>query len=80
MLKKYSDFVNESLELILESDVVYSDKFRKTLAKIDHPIAKALLDTENNLYNSSDLLDFLFLKSDISDIFLFNNECIIIDK
>lgn len=47
MLKKYSDFVSESLEFIVESDVVYSDKFRLALNKIDSPISKSLLDIEN---------------------------------
>ena len=56
MLKRYSDFINESLELILESDVVFSDKFRKALTKIDHPISKALLDTENKGYITKDEL------------------------
>ena len=47
MLKKYFDFINESLELILESDVVYSDKFRLALSKIENPVSKSLLDVEN---------------------------------
>lgn len=47
MLKRYQDFITESLDLILESDVVYSDKFRKVISKIDTPIAKKLLSIEN---------------------------------
>lgn len=46
-IKKYLDFINESVELILESDVIYSTKFRSALSKIDHPIAKKILDIEN---------------------------------
>lgn len=51
MLKKYSDFVSESIEFIIESDVVYSDKFRLALNKIDSPVAKSLLDIENKDFN-----------------------------
>jgi hypothetical protein len=47
MVKRYLEFVNESVELILESDVVFSPKFNRLLYKMDHPIAKALLDVEN---------------------------------
>jgi hypothetical protein len=50
MIKKYLDFINESIELVLESDVVYSDKLRLTLSKIENPIAKKLLDIENKDY------------------------------
>jgi hypothetical protein len=66
MLKRYSDFINESLELILESDVVFSDKFRKALAKIDHPIAKALLDTENkDVTTQTNYFDIDLSKNDV---------------
>ena len=66
MLKRYSDFINESLELILESDVVFSDKFRKALAKIDHPIAKALLDTENkDITTQTNYFDIDLSKNDV---------------
>jgi hypothetical protein len=47
MLKRYFDFVNESLELVLESDVVYSAKFRNVLSKIDSNISKKLIEIEN---------------------------------
>lgn len=48
MIKKYSDFISESLEfLLLESNVVYSDKLRRALTKIESPIAKKLLEIEN---------------------------------
>ena len=46
MIKKYSDFLNENLEFILESNVVYSDNFRKAMTKIDHPMAKAILEDD----------------------------------
>lgn len=47
MIKRYTQFVNESKELILESDVVYSKMFRTALTKIENPISKILLDVEN---------------------------------
>jgi len=47
MIKRYLDFINESLELLLESNVVYSNNFRKVMSKIEHPLAKAILDIEN---------------------------------
>jgi hypothetical protein len=50
MIKKYLDFINESMELVLESDVVYSDKMRLALSKIENPIAKKLLEIENKDY------------------------------
>lgn len=47
MIKRYLEFVNESIELVLESDVVYSKMFRTALTKIENPISKILLDIEN---------------------------------
>jgi hypothetical protein len=44
MLRKYNDFLFESL--ILESIVVYSGKFKDILKEIDSPVAKAILDIE----------------------------------
>ena len=35
MIKRYLDFINESLELILESNVVYSKNFRNVMTKIE---------------------------------------------
>ena len=65
MLKKYFDFINESMELILESDVIYSDKFRLALSKIENPIAKALRDVENkDLDVSSNFFDIVMDKND----------------
>ncbi len=48
MIKKYSNFIGESLEFLLESDVVYSDTLRKVLNSIDNPISKTLLGIENS--------------------------------
>lgn len=65
MLKKYSDFINESIELILESDVVYSSKFRTTLSKIDNPISDKLLSIENkDLPTQSNYFDIVIDKND----------------
>lgn len=47
MISKYFEFINESIGLILESDVVYSKMFRSALTKIENPISKILLDVEN---------------------------------
>ncbi len=65
MIKRYFDFVNESVELILESDVVYSKMFRTALTKIDNPISKILLDVENkDLPVSSNYFDIAKGKND----------------
>ena len=45
MLRKYKDFLFESL--LLESALVYSDKFKKLIKDIDSPVAKALIDIES---------------------------------
>jgi hypothetical protein len=47
MIKRYLDFINESLELLFESNVVYSNNFKKVVGKIEHPLAKAILEIEN---------------------------------
>jgi hypothetical protein len=47
MLKKYFDFINENLELILEADIAYSNKFKKVLNKINTPLANKLLEIED---------------------------------
>ena len=44
MIKKYFEFLNESLEFILESEVIYSDKFRLALNKIDSELSKSILE------------------------------------
>ncbi len=50
MVKKYFEFINENFELILESDVKYSEKLRKVLKKIGGPVSDSLLDIENKDY------------------------------
>jgi hypothetical protein len=66
MLRKYNEFLFESL--ILESIVVYSDKFRKILSEIDSPVSQALkevetkdLDVANNYLdiNDKDTISFI---------------------
>jgi hypothetical protein len=47
MIKRYLDFINESLEFLLESNVVYSNNFKKVMSKIEHPLAKEILEIEN---------------------------------
>ena len=65
MIKKYSDFIKENLEFILESNVVFSDNFRKAMTKIDHPMAKAILGVENNdITVQANYLDIEFSKND----------------
>jgi hypothetical protein len=65
MIKRYFDFINESVELILESDVVYSKMFRTALTKIDNPISKILLDVENkDLPVASNYFDLASGKND----------------
>jgi hypothetical protein len=50
MIKNYLDFISESLEFLLESNVVYSNNFKKVMSKIDHPLSKVILDIENQDY------------------------------
>jgi hypothetical protein len=67
MIKNYLEFINEKLEFILESEVVYSDKFRLALNKIDSEISKSLLSIENK---------DLDVRSNYLDIILDNNDSI----
>lgn len=68
---KYFEFLKENnnesiLEMILESDVIYSDLFKKTISKINSPLAKALLDIENkDLSVRSNYFDINKDKNDI---------------
>lgn len=69
MIKKYLEFLNESIDLVLESDVVYSDRFRKAILKISDSdkseIAKKLLDIENqDLPVRANYFDILSDKND----------------
>jgi hypothetical protein len=45
MLDRYQDFLLESI--LLESVVVYSDKFKQILKEVDSPVAQAVLDLES---------------------------------
>lgn len=65
MIQKYLSFINESLELILESDVKYSDNFRRILSKINTPIAQKLIEIENtDLPVRSNFFDIIPDKND----------------
>lgn len=61
MVKKYFEFVNENIEFILESDVRFSEKFRKVIKKIGGPVSDTLIGLENKDYpvqsNYFDLTD-----------------------
>jgi hypothetical protein len=64
MLFKYTEFISESY-LILESNVIFSDKIRKVLSKIDLPISKDILDLENkDIDVSSNYFDIIHDKND----------------
>jgi hypothetical protein len=63
MIFNYTDFILESL--IIESNVIYSDKFRKALSKIDSAVSKSLIDIENkNLDVQSNFFDININKND----------------
>lgn len=65
MIKKYLEFINEELEILLESNIAYSDSFKKVLSKIDSPLSKSLLDLENKDFNTaSNYFDMLLTKND----------------
>ena len=68
MLKKYNDFIFESL--LNESVLVYSDKFKSLIKKIDSPISTALIDTESKDINklSNNYIDIADDKEKISFI------------
>ena len=44
---KFKEFINESFDLILESDVYFSENFINILKKIKHPIAQHVLSLHN---------------------------------
>ena len=59
MILNYNEFITESL--ILESQIIYSKKFKNVVSKIDHHIAGKLLDiekkdveTRNNVFDIPD--------------------------
>lgn len=65
MIKSYLNFINESNDLIIESDVKYSDNFRKIVSKIDNLVAKKLIEIENkDLPVRSNFFDIIPAKND----------------
>lgn len=67
MLRKYKDFLFESL--LLESALIYSDKFKKLIKDIDSPVAKALMDIESkDLKVTNNFIDIAQDKEQISFI------------
>ncbi len=70
MIFGYNDFLLEQvLQMINESEVVYSDKFRKLLKDIDSPIAKKLSEIEKKDINvSSNYFDISDNKDSITFI------------
>lgn len=68
MITKYSEFILESL--LLESEVVYSDKFKKVLNKMpDNEIAKNLISIENKDLDVSS--NFIGIKNDDDSVLTF---------
>ena len=64
MLKKYSEFIFESL--LIESNVIYSKKFKSILNLIQHPVAQKLLGIENkDLDVQSNFFDINPEKNDV---------------
>lgn len=65
MLKRYLEFIRESFEILLESNVVYSNNFKKVMSKIEHPLSKTILDIENtDLPVRNNYLDVSFKEND----------------
>jgi hypothetical protein len=65
MIKRYFEFINEKLEILLESNVVYSDDFKKVLSMMNTPLSKTLLDMENKDYDvKSNYFDIIKTKND----------------
>ena len=65
MLKKYNDFIFESL--LLESALIYSDKFKNLIKDIDSPVAKALQEIESkDLKVTNNFIDISDDKEQIS--------------
>lgn len=73
---KYDNFLNEKLlleSLLLESNVVYSSKFKKVLSKIeDDKIAKILLEIEEQDLDVT--VNFFDVKIDNDNIVTFTND------
>ena len=67
MINNYTDFIFESL--LNESIVVFSDKFKNLLKKIDSPVAKSLLDIESKDLNvANNYIDIADNKNQITFI------------
>jgi hypothetical protein len=65
MILRYIDFINESSELILESNVIFSDRMKMALNRTDSTIAKKILELENKDYPvSSNFFDIPMDKND----------------
>jgi hypothetical protein len=50
MLLRYSEFINESMDLIMESNVIFSERMKLALNKTDSPLSKVIIDIENKDY------------------------------
>lgn len=76
IILKYNNFLNEKLlleSLLLESNVVYSSKFKKVLSKIeDDKIAKILLEIEEQDLDVT--ANFFDVKIDNDNIVTFTND------
>jgi len=71
MLLKYSDFILESL--LLESNVIYSDKFRRVLEKIPtDPVSKKLMEIENK--DLEVIFNYIDVKSDNENVLSFTSD------
>jgi hypothetical protein len=72
MIAKYDDFLLERIMIMInESQVVYSEEFKKLLSFIDSPVSKALNDAEsrdidvsNNYFDVSDSKDSISFITD----------------
>lgn len=75
-INKYQNFVSEKLlleSLLLESNVIYSSKFKKILTKMkENRIAKELLSIENQDLNVS--ANFFDIKIDDDNVVTFTND------
>ena len=66
-ISRYYDFISESkLELLLEANIKYSDKFIEILSKLKSPIAKSLLDLfKKDIDVPTNYIDVVMDKEDI---------------
>ena len=70
MITRYDDFIFENMvQLIVESEVAYSKKFKKLLDDIDSPVSKYLSSIENKDFDvQSNFFDIADNKDQISFI------------